>query len=201
MLNTWPDKNIDCYNMYRLPQRTLAQWINNHHAAMQDWYHQWWCWLKLLTLNMLIAILFHHSECGNKIITTHVYPDVLNVKCFDILYSTTTRWKGRIGLIDVSMSDSLMLENHRLNLYHYLVSTSPLRLVWVLWIHTVTVIKPRHCFAWRGFLLCVCLSVCVCVSVTKISKKILNRSTSFLAGAFPLIQGGNHSILKKIALG
>ncbi len=67
------------------------------------------------------------------------------------------------------------------------------------------VVKPRHCFAWRGFLLCVCLSVCVsvcvCVSVTKISQKILNRSTSFLAGAFPLTQGGNHSILRKIASG
>ncbi len=41
-------------------------------------------------------------------------------------------------------------------------------------------IKPCHCFAWRGFLLCVCLSVCV--SVTKISKKILNRPTIFGGG-------------------
>ena len=64
-------------------------------------------------------------------------------------------------------------------------------------------IKPCPCFAWRGFLLCVCLSVrvCVCVSVTKVSKKILNRSTSFLAEAFPLTQGGNHSILKTISPG
>ncbi len=39
--------------------------------------------------------------------------------------------------------------------------------------------------------------VCVCVSVTKISQKILNRSTSFLVEAFPVTQGGNHSILEK----
>ncbi len=46
------------------------------------------------------------------------------------------------------------------------------------------------------------ISVCLClsgvfVSVTKISKKILNRPTSYLVEAFPLTQGGNHSILKK----
>ena len=48
----------------------------------------------------------------------------------------------------------------------------------------VFLVKPRPCFARRGFLLCVCLSVCVFVfvSVSKISQKILNRSTSFLAG-------------------
>ncbi len=27
----------------------------------------------------------------------------------------------------------------------------------------VMFIRPRRCFAWRGFLLCVCLSVYVCV--------------------------------------
>ena len=63
-----------------------------------------------------------------------------------------------------------------------------------MYVQTV-LIKPRPCFAWPGFLLCVCLSVCL--SVGKISKKILNGSTSFLLEAFPLIQGGNHSILKK----
>ncbi len=42
---------------------------------------------------------------------------------------------------------------------------------------------------------CVCLSVCV--SVNKISKKILNQSTSFLVEAFSVTQGGNHSIFKK----
>ena len=50
----------------------------------------------------------------------------------------------------------------------------------------------------------VCLSECVCVSVSKISQKILNQSTSFLVEAFPLPQGGNHSndsMLKKFPLG
>ena len=37
----------------------------------------------------------------------------------------------------------------------------------------------------------------VCVSVNKISPKILNRSTSFVVDVLPVTQGGNHSILKK----
>ncbi len=45
-----------------------------------------------------------------------------------------------------------------------------------------------------GFLFCVCPSVClsgVCVSVDKISQKVLNQSTSFLVAAFPVTQGRN----------
>ena len=60
-----------------------------------------------------------------------------------------------------------------------------------------TLFTPR-----AGFLTsCLSVCVCVCVSVTKISKKILTRLTSFLVEAFPLTQGGNRSILKKIAPG
>ncbi len=33
----------------------------------------------------------------------------------------------------------------------------------------------------------------MCLSVDKISQKVLKQSTSFLVGAFPVIQGGNHS--------
>ncbi len=45
----------------------------------------------------------------------------------------------------------------------------------------------------------VCVSVClsVCVSVNKIISKNIDRFTSFLVEAFPVTQGGNHSILKK----
>ncbi len=53
-----------------------------------------------------------------------------------------------------------------------------------------------------GFLtsrLCVCLSVCV--SVNKISKKNIEPINSIFVEAFPVTQGGNHSILKKIAPG
>ncbi len=45
------------------------------------------------------------------------------------------------------------------------------------------------------------LRLSVCVPVNQISKKILNRSTSFLVEAFPVTQGGNHSIFKKIPPG
>ncbi len=47
------------------------------------------------------------------------------------------------------------------------------------------------------------MSVCLSVSVSKISQNILNRSTSFFdAGLLiPVTQGGNHSILKKKCLG
>ncbi len=43
-----------------------------------------------------------------------------------------------------------------------------------------------------GFLT-LCLSVCVSVfvPVDKISLKVINRSTSFLVGAFPVTQGRN----------
>ncbi len=41
------------------------------------------------------------------------------------------------------------------------------------------------------------LCVCMCVSVNKISQKILNESTSILAEAFPVTQEGKQSILKK----
>ncbi len=41
------------------------------------------------------------------------------------------------------------------------------------------------------------LHLSVSVSVDKISQKVFNQSTSFLVGAFPVNQGGNHSILKK----
>ncbi len=62
----------------------------------------------------------------------------------------------------------------------------------------VTIIKPGRCFAWRGFLLCICMWVCLSVCpLTKYLKKILDRSTSFLVKAFPVTQGGNHLILKK----
>ena len=61
-------------------------------------------------------------------------------------------------------------------------------------------IKPAHALHGEvSYFAFVCQ--CVCVSVTKISKKILNRSTSFSVEAFLLTQGGNHSILKKIAPG
>ena len=49
-----------------------------------------------------------------------------------------------------------------------------------------------------GFLI---LRLCVCVSVNKISQKVLNRSTLFLVEVFPLTQKGNRLILKKIAPG
>ena len=54
-------------------------------------------------------------------------------------------------------------------------------------------------FAWRGFLLSLCVSVRPCVRLTdnKISQKLSNRSTSLLVEAFPVTQGGNHSILNK----
>ena len=45
------------------------------------------------------------------------------------------------------------------------------------------------------------LHISVCLSVDKISQKVFNQSTLFLVGAFPVTQGGNHSILKKIAPG
>ncbi len=62
-----------------------------------------------------------------------------------------------------------------------------------------SIVKPRPCFAWRGFLLslCVCMRACVRLSVCKISQRILDRSTSFFVEAFPMAQGGNHSILKE----
>ncbi len=56
--------------------------------------------------------------------------------------------------------------------------------------------KPHLCFAWRGFLLSFCVCPSVCVSVFKVSQKLLNRPTSFLVDGFPLTQRGNHSILK-----
>ncbi len=56
------------------------------------------------------------------------------------------------------------------------------------------IVKPCPCFAWQGFLLFTCLSVCV--SVHQISQKLINQSTLFSVGALLVIQGGNHLILK-----
>ena len=71
-----------------------------------------------------------------------------------------------------------------------------------LHLDVIHMIKPRPMHALHGGVSCfafVCVSVClsVCVSVYKISQKIFSRSTSFLVEAFPVTQGGNHSILKK----
>ncbi len=51
-------------------------------------------------------------------------------------------------------------------------------------------IKPRPCFAWRGFLFCVCLSVCLCVCVcvcllTRYLKNYLTNQLHFWWGPSP----------------
>ncbi len=67
-------------------------------------------------------------------------------------------------------------------------------MAWFLTLHGVV-----SYFAWRGFLR-LSVYVSVCVSVNKISQKMLNLSTPFLVEAFPVTQGGKPFNFEKKSL-
>ena len=59
-------------------------------------------------------------------------------------------------------------------------------------------LNPTHAFHGRASYFAF---LCVCLSVFKITQKILNPSTSVLVEAFSLTQGENCSILRKVTAG
>ncbi len=71
--------------------------------------------------------------------------------------------------------------------------------------HRIRFLNPAHALHGTEFLtlrlsVCLCLCVCVCVCGQNISK-LINQSTSFSVGAFPVTQGGSTRFWKKIAPG